>query len=101
MKKFIAILMTVFLLASALGIAAVPASAAPEYTVTVCGLGKDGLVWAIGLYEDFEDASNYNASKYLMWQSITQHISKRHGIVPFATNRKPIGRPWKASTASS
>jgi hypothetical protein len=80
MKKFIAILMTVFLLASALGVAAVPASAAPEYTVTVCGLGKDGVIWAIGLYEDFGKAWNeaiyYATHLEEAWNSAVRYESE-------------------------
>lgn len=58
MKKIFAILMTVCLLVSLLCITAVPTSAAGGYTISVCGISYDGLEWALGVYDHFDDAWN-------------------------------------------
>lgn len=58
MKKFLAILVTICLITSVLCVAAVPASAAGGLNIIVCGLSSDGLMWGIGIYDDFEDAWN-------------------------------------------
>ena len=57
MKRILAIVMTIFLLASVLCVTAVPVSAG-GFTVSVCGIGNDGLVWAVGVYDNFEEAWN-------------------------------------------
>lgn len=58
MKKIFAIIMVVCVLASVLCVAAAPAASASGFSVSVCGLSKDGLAWAIGIHEDFEEAWN-------------------------------------------
>ena len=58
MKKIFAVLVAICMMASMLCVAAVPVSAGGDYTASVCGLSADGLEWAIGIYENFEDAWN-------------------------------------------
>lgn len=57
MKKFFAVFMTLCLLAGVFCVSAVP-SFAGGFSATVCGLSADGLEWALGVYDDFEDAWN-------------------------------------------
>ena len=58
MKKFLAILMTICMLASAICIAVVPASAAGDDIIVVEARANNGRVWALGYYEDLEEAWN-------------------------------------------
>ena len=57
MKKFFAVFMTLCLLAGVFCVSVVP-SFAGGFSATVCGLSADGLEWALGVYDDFEDAWN-------------------------------------------
>ena len=58
MKKFLAILMTIFMLASAICIAVVPASAAGGDIIVVGARANNGRVWVLGYYGDLEEAWN-------------------------------------------
>ena len=72
--------MAICLMASVLCVTAVPASAGGDYTVTVCGLGHDGLVWALGIYENLEDAWNdsiyYATHLEEAWNSAVRYESE-------------------------
>lgn len=58
MKKFLAIIMTICVLASVFCIATIPATAAGGLSVIVCGMGYDGITWGLSIHDDFEKAWN-------------------------------------------
>jgi hypothetical protein len=57
MKKFFAIILTICLMTTVLSVGALPVSAG-GYSFSVCGLGNDGCLWGLGVYDRFEDAWN-------------------------------------------
>ena len=58
MKKILAILMAICMLASVICIAVVPASAAGGDIIVVGARANNGRVWVLGYYEDLEEAWN-------------------------------------------
>ena len=79
MKKFFAIVLTVFILASTLCVGVVPASAG-GYSVVVCGYSYDYIEWGLGVYDDFEDAWNdaiyYSTHLDEAWNSSERYESE-------------------------
>ena len=57
--------------------AAMPASAAGGLSVIVCGLADDGRAWALGIYDDFEEAWNdavyYSVNLEETWNSAERY----------------------------
>lgn len=106
MKKILAILMTICLLASMLCITALPASAG-GYTISVCGLSEDGLEWALGIYDDFEDAWNeaiyYATHLEEAWNSSVRYESEydRPAVEGFSRITVAFYDDWRADINGS
>ena len=58
MKKFLAVLMAICMLASTICIAVLPASAAGGDIIFVGARANNGRVWVLGYYDDLEEAWN-------------------------------------------
>ena len=107
MKKLLAIILTVCLLACMLCVAAVPASASGDYTVSLCGLGKDGRIWIVGIYDSFEEAWNeaayYSVNLEEAWNSSERYESEedRVGEDGFAGIIVELYADWNADSNGS